>query len=225
VRIRVRYFGQAREAAGIPEEELELMPGATIRDAVAAIWTRHPELERMRHVLRVAVNRRLAQDEQELSERDEVALLPPVSGGSGLVLSSRVTRQPIEIGKLLEAVRDDEAGAVVIFLGRVRANSDGRRVREIVYECYDEMAEERLREVEEEAKRAWPISSMAVVHRVGRLKVGEISVAVAVASAHRQEAFEACRQAMERIKREVPIWKKEVYEGGGARWVEGHIIE
>jgi len=132
----------------------------------------------------------------------------------------RLQTEPIREDELIAAVRDDADGAVVSFLGSVRAANRGRRVLWLEYEAYPAMAERELARIADEARRRWPVSAVAVVHRTGRVEVGEASVAVAVAAPHRAEAFEACRYVIETLKRTVPIWKKEVFEDG-AVWVEG----
>jgi molybdopterin synthase catalytic subunit len=135
-----------------------------------------------------------------------------------------ITEEEIDPKEILESVKSERAGAVAIFLGTVRNFSEVGRVEGIRYESYVKMAEQRLWEIEEELYRRWPVEKVRIVHRVGELAVGDISVAVAVSSPHRAEAFEACRHAIERIKREVPIWKEERLVGGGKRWVEGTPI-
>ncbi|MDG6928609.1 MAG: molybdenum cofactor biosynthesis protein MoaE [Nitrososphaerota archaeon] len=137
---------------------------------------------------------------------------------------SRITRRRIVPARMVEAVADGGAGGVALFLGTVRDRGEAGPVDAIEYEAYASMAEARMAEIEEEAKRRWPTKKVRVLHRVGRLALGEVSVAVAVSCAHRAEAFEACRFIIDRIKQEVPIWKKERLAGGGERWVEGSPI-
>jgi molybdopterin synthase catalytic subunit len=135
-----------------------------------------------------------------------------------------VTRDPLDPAKLVEAVRRDESGAVVLFYGVVRNHHDGRGVRYLEYDAYESMAEKKLREVGEEVVRRFPIDAIAIAHRFGRLDVGETSLLVAVSSAHRADAFEAAHYCVDRIKQVVPIWKKEVWEDGSA-WLEGHPVD
>jgi molybdopterin synthase catalytic subunit len=132
----------------------------------------------------------------------------------------RITADPLDPQPLIEHVRRDESGAVAVFLGIVRNNNLGRRVLRLEYDAYPQMAEKKLRQVAEEAMSRWPITDIAIAHRTGRLEIGETSLLVVVSSPHRDEAFEACQQAVNRIKEIVPIWKKEVWEGGEA-WIEG----
>ena len=126
----------------------------------------------------------------------------------------RVTQEPLNLQALVDYVTDPEAGAIVTFIGTTRNHNEGRRVISLDYEAYPEMAEKELKRLGEEAKRRWSIQRMAIVHRLGRVEISEPSVVIAVAAAHRDDAFQACRFAIEEIKKSVPIWKKEVYEGG-----------
>jgi molybdopterin synthase catalytic subunit len=137
----------------------------------------------------------------------------------------RITHSIIRPGRVLDAVRDNSAGGNVIFLGTIRDRSEGEAVKGLVYQVYKEMAERKMLEIEGEVRRRWPVKKVAMIHRYGSLKVGEISVAVAVSSEHRAEAFEACRYAIDRIKRALPLWKKERRMRGRAHWVKGVPIQ
>ncbi|MDG6926405.1 MAG: molybdenum cofactor biosynthesis protein MoaE [Nitrososphaerota archaeon] len=137
---------------------------------------------------------------------------------------ARLTKRVIDLTKVLVAVQESGAGGTTLFIGTVRDNSEAGTVDMIRYQAYEPMAEKRLQEIEEEAERRWPMARVSLVHRLGELAVGEVSVAVAVSAPHRAEAFEACRYIIERIKRDVPIWKKERLAGGREVWVEGHTI-
>ncbi len=132
----------------------------------------------------------------------------------------RITRDPLDPEPFVQHVRRDESGAVALFLGVARNNNLGRRVLRLEYDAYPEMAERKLRQVAEEMASRWPITDIAIAHRIGRLEIGETSLVVAVSSPHRKEAFDACQQTVDRIKEVVPIWKKEVWEGGET-WIEG----
>jgi len=133
-----------------------------------------------------------------------------------------VTREPLDPAPLVAAVRRDESGAVALFYGVVRNENEGREVRYLEYDAYAEMAVKKMKEVAEEVRARWPVTGVGVLHRIGRLEIGETSLLVAVSSGHRKEAFEACHYAVDRIKEIVPIWKKEVWEDG-EEWVEGHV--
>lgn len=137
---------------------------------------------------------------------------------------ARVTTSPIDPSKVLGAVADPSAGGTVVFLGTVRNRSEGSAVVGLEYDAYQEMAEKRMSEIEAQVRRRWPVKRVAMVHRYGRLKVGEVSVAVAVSSEHRAEAFEAARYAIDTIKRSLPLWKKEIFRGGKGRWTKGTPI-
>jgi len=138
---------------------------------------------------------------------------------------ARITRNSIDPGRVLASVKDDEAGGAVLFVGTIRRRSGGKTVTGLSYDVYREMAERRMVEIETEVRKRWPVERMAMVHRYGDLKVGEVSVAVAVACQHRAEAFEACRYAIETIKGSLPLWKKERFKGGAQSWVKGTPIE
>lgn len=173
-----------------------------------------------------AVDEEYVPVEHPLSEGDEVALIPPVSGGSEASKGPfQITTEPLDPGPLVAAVRKDASGALALFYGVARDHSEGRRVVALEYDAYPSMAERKLREVAEEVAGRWPITGIGVFHRTGRLAVGETSLLVAVSSAHRAEAFDACHYAVDRIKQVVPIWKKEIWESGNGEWVAGHAVE
>jgi molybdopterin synthase catalytic subunit len=138
---------------------------------------------------------------------------------------SRITKSPIDSAEILASVRDPSAGGTVLFLGTIRNRNEGKVVRGLDYQVYREMAEKRMLEIEKQVKKKWPVKKMAMVHRYGSLKVGEVSVVVAVSCEHRAEAFEACRYAIDTIKQTLPLWKKERLKGGKQSWVQGSPIE
>lgn len=166
------------------------------------------------HTPLVAVNRAFAEPDLRLKEGDEVAFLPPFSGGQFVEL----TGKPIDPQAMAERVRRDSCGAVVVFWGVVRNENEGKAVLSLEYEAYTPMAEEKLRQVAQEVRQRWQVEDVAICHRVGPMEVGEIAVVIAVAAPHRHEAFQACHFAIDRIKEIVPLWKKEVYQDG-TRWV------
>ena len=139
--------------------------------------------------------------------------------------ATKITKNRIDPGQVLASVEDRSAGGSVLFVGTIRRNSDGKSVKGLTYEVYREMAEKRMKEIEGEVRRKWPVIRMAMVHRYGDLKVGEVSVAVAVSCEHRAEAFEACRFAIDTVKGTLPMWKKEKFGGGGEVWVRGTPLE
>jgi molybdopterin converting factor subunit 1 len=202
MQIRVRLFAALRERAGTDQVELELPERALVRDALARI---EPLIDGMPVVM--AVNREYADSDAELHPGDEVALIPPVSGGS---LHVRLTDEPLSLDPLLERVKDPGAGAVVSFLGVTR------EVPRLEYEAYAEMAEPRMTEILERAIERHGLCAAAVEHRVGTVPLSEPSVAIAVSAPHRQEAFAGAREIIDELKAHAPIWKKEEGE-----WVAG----
>ena len=202
MRVKVRLFAGLRERAGVAERELE---GVTrVSDVWAALGLGdEPE------GLLYAVNRRYAERERELADGDEVALIPPVSGGA-----FRVTEEPLSLEAVVDEVADESAGAVATFLGTVRRESRGRTVLYLEYEAYAEMAEDVMAQLAAELEQRYDLWSVAIHHRVGRVEIGEASVAIAISAPHRQDALAACRDAIDTLKQTVPLWKKEVYEGG-----------
>jgi molybdopterin synthase catalytic subunit/molybdopterin converting factor small subunit len=212
--IRVRLFAAYREAVGAPTVDLELDGEATPARAWERLRDLHPALDRFPGPA-FAVGDRYVPADYPLRDGDEVTLIPPVSGGSVHV---DLVESPIDVDRLLRRVRHPNAGAVVLFLGTVRDNAEGPHVRYLDYEAYDRLARAEMDRIAEEVTGRWPVLGVALEHRVGRLEVGEVSVAVAVSAPHRREAFEAGRFAIDTLKTRVPIWKKEVWEGG-SRWV------
>ena len=218
MQVHVRLFGSLREAAGTASVELALPDGARVEDVREALAARVPAAARLGPRVAVAVNQELAPPGTRLAEGDEVALLPPVSGGSGrCTLSDRA----LDVAEVEGRVGGPDAGGVVTFVGRVRDHARGRAIERLEYEAYPGMAERELEKIAAEAGVRWPGVRVAVAHRTGALAVGEIAVVVAAAAAHRAEAFEACRFAIDTLKERVPIWKKEVATDG-AYWVEDH---
>ena len=204
----MRLFAMLRERAGAGELTLELADGARVADALAELRELAGGLP-----LVMAVNREYASEDTVLDPGDELALIPPVSGGERAVWAS-VTTDPLSVDDLVARVRDPAAGAVVTFQGVTR------QVERLEYEAYVEMAEQRLAAIVEEALERHGLCAAAAEHRVGEVPLSEPSVAVAVSAPHRGEAFAGAREIIDRIKAEAPIWKKEV-EGGEERWVEG----
>jgi molybdopterin synthase catalytic subunit len=214
VLISVRLFAALRERAGRDSIDLELEDGATVGDALDVLAEHNglaDPLERLPVVM--AVNRDYADAGRELREGDEVALIPPVSGGAGDV-HARVTEEPLALERLARDVGRPAAGAIVTFQGTTR------EVERLDYEAYREMAEERISAILRDCVRDHGLEAAAAEHRVGSVPLGEASVVVAVSAPHREEAFAGARAAIDRIKAEVPIWKREV-DGAGARWVDG----
>jgi molybdopterin synthase catalytic subunit/molybdopterin converting factor small subunit len=225
MRVTVLTFGMLRDLPGQIPDSIDLASGATVADLLAHCRSAHPEPAGVWSSVAVAVNREYAPATHPLSDGDEVALLPPVSGGAGeptTPASSHIalTNNSISAGAIAEPLKRGEDGAVVVFDGVVRNHTRGRRTLYLFYEAYPEMALARMKQLAAEALQAYPIRDVAIVHRLGRLEVGETSVVIAVASPHRAAAFDACRWLIDTLKQTVPIWKKEFFEDG-AVWAQG----
>jgi MoaE-MoaD fusion protein len=224
MRVRVLFFGALKEIAGRAEETVEVPAGATLEDVFAIYSERFETLRERRSSTLFARNREFAPGDTQLTEDDEIAFLPPVSGGSGDGHVFGITRERIDARKLAEALQRPEDGAVVIFEGVVRNNSQGRTTTYLEYECYEEMARARMEQIGREIAAQFAIGRIGMLHRLGRLAIGEASVAVVATAPHRKPAFEAAFEGINRLKREVPIWKKE-YFADGAVWVDGEWDE
>jgi len=219
MKVQVRLFARYREAAGRDRVELEIPEGGTVEAAWAAVAERYPVLRPYRPHTLFAVGQDYVAPEHPLRAGDEVCLFPPVSGGLDGADLYRVTEELLSQAAITAAVADPEAGGVVVFSGVVRNETGGRRVKFLEYEAHAAMAEAKMREIGEMVHARWPgVKMVAMVHRVGRLEIGEASVMIAVSAGHRAEAFEACRFAIDRLKETVPVWKKEYFEDGEV-WV------
>jgi molybdopterin synthase catalytic subunit len=214
MRVTILYFAAARERAGVASEVLELAEGATAAQALAAACERHPALGAVAGKLRVAVDQDFAPLDRALREGSELALIPPVSGGAP---SHRIGPDPIDAEAPLRSVTGTDCGAVVSFTGTVRSTNHGKSVVRLEYEAYPEMALRVFERIAAESRERWG-ARVAIHHRVGVLSPGELSVVIAAAAPHRADAFEACRHAIEALKKDAPIWKKEIYPDGTS-WV------
>jgi MoaE-MoaD fusion protein len=218
MRVTVLFFGVLKEMLASERESLELPQGATVDAVLRQLRERLPEQPKIWSALAIAVNQSYAPSGCLLRDGDEVALLPPVSGGSGPFVA--LVTEPIDSVSLVKDIRQGQDGAVVVFDGIVRDNTRGRRTLYLVYEAYQEMALRQMQALAEEAIAVHGVRDVSLVHRLGRLGVGETSVLIATASAHRAQAFEACRWLIDTLKKTVPIWKKEHFEDG-AVWADG----
>ena len=216
--VRVLFFGGLREALGAKEASEELPDGATVADLCAQLEANVPAFEGAGSRLRVAVNREFAGDSTVLREGDEIALLPPVSGGGG---RCTLSEHPLDEAAVTARVTGPDCGGVVTFVGAVRDHSRGHVIEHLEYEAYPEMALQEMERIADEAAERWPGTRVAIAHRVGHLAIGDLAVVVAAAAPHRAEAFDACRFAIDTLKERVPIWKKEVARDG-AYWVDDH---
>ncbi len=223
MRVSVRLFASMRELFGATTLERELPEGATVGDLIGLL-RQQANGRSTPAVLHVAVNQRYATPETFLADHDEVAILPPVSGGAPDPAAKQrfqITEQPLSLDGLAGLVTAPAHGAIVLFSGTVRGQTGSQETDFLEYEAYPEMAVQVLAQIADEVQKQWPhVLDVAIVHRVGRLEVGESSVMVAVAASHRQGVFEACAYAIERLKQIAPIWKKEVGPDG-SYWVEG----
>jgi molybdopterin synthase catalytic subunit/molybdopterin converting factor small subunit len=208
MRVTVKLFAGLRERAGVAERGLELPAGARASDVWPALGLGEEPAG-----LLYAVNKEYAGPVHELADGDEVALIPPVSGGA-----FRLTEDPVDVDAVVAEVADERAGAVATFLGTTRVHSRGRTVLHLEYEAYEGMAERVMEEIAESLLAKHDLCAVAITHRIGRVGIGETSVAIAVSAPHRHEALAACREAIDTLKTEVPLWKKEVYEGG-EEWI------
>jgi MoaE-MoaD fusion protein len=208
VRVRVRLFAGLRERAGFGERVVELEDGASAGDIWSAL-----DLGDEPVGLVYAVNRQYVDRDQPLSDEDEVALIPPVSGGA-----FRLVDGPIDVVAVMAEVESEQAGAIASFVGTVRARSRDRNVRYLEYEAYEGMAEQVMAELAQALTAKYGLTKVAITHRIGRVEIGQASVAIAVSAPHRHDALAACKEAIDTLKAAVPLWKKEVYEGG-EEWI------
>lgn len=211
VEITVVFLGGSRGDAGVSQQTLTLSPNATVADAAKKIAEQFPKLAPKLPSVRWARNFEFANLDETLVEGDELGLLPPVCGGAP---RARLTRDPIDPAALLNEVSSDNSGATVLFTGTVRRHSHGRIVDRIEYEAYEPMAQRQLERIAERVCTENNANDVVIAHRHGTIVVGEVSVAIAAAATHRNEAFLACRAAIEAIKHDVPIWKREITDAG-----------
>jgi len=228
MRVLVLLFGSLREAAGAKELSVELPERARVVELRALLALSQPAFEALAGRLRVAVNREFAVEDAVLADGDEVAFLPPVSGGSGSHAGAddersqcTISERSLDADAVAARVVGPDAGGVVTFVGAVRDNARGRTIRHLEYEAYPAMALAEMERICEAAAQRWPGARVAIAHRVGHLAVGDLAVVVVAAAAHRAAAFDACRFAIDTLKETVPIWKKEVATDG-SYWVDDH---
>jgi MoaE-MoaD fusion protein len=231
MRVNILFFGIIKDAAGRSSDTLEVPDGASVRDLLTHYRAKIPAIEGLMSSLAVAVNQQYANADAKLKANDEIALLPPVSGGvdratrpseavANKDAGSAITRERIDTESVLSRIKRGEDGAAVVFEGVVRNQTRRRRTCYLEYEAYEPMALHQLEELAEKALKQFAIRDVRIVHRLGRIEIGETSVLIVVASAHRAAAFEACRWLIDTLKRTVPIWKKEYFENG-AVWADG----
>jgi MoaE-MoaD fusion protein len=225
VRVRVLFFGQLKDITGVAQEDAELSEGARVQDLFERYGRKFPKLASFRDSIAASVNQEYTNWRAPLSSGDEVAFLPPVSGGRQSAVEEdlfQIVRKAIRPQEIIEGLKAPEDGALVVFDGFVRNHYKGQQTLYLEYEAYEPMALAKMRGIGIEIRAKFPLHRVAIVHRLGRLEIGETSVFVAVSSAHRAAAFDACRYAIDTLKRVVPIWKKE-YFAEGAVWAEGQL--
>jgi molybdopterin synthase catalytic subunit/molybdopterin converting factor small subunit len=225
MRIRVLLFGQLKDIVGRQEEFLELEPGAKVSSVVSRYGERFPAFRGLAASIACSVNQEYAAASAILRDGDEVGLLPPVSGGKSGIEEAQsqqcaIVREPIATQQIADSLKAGQDGATVIFEGIVRNNTRGRRTLYLDYEAYESMALNEMRKLAQAALERFAVRDVRLVHRLGRLEIGETSVLIVVAAAHRGAAFEACRWLIDTLKKTVPIWKKEHFEDG-AVWADG----
>jgi molybdopterin converting factor subunit 1 len=218
-RLRLKFFATLRERARTSEFDREFPEGTTVGEIWNSLKREFPALDGHRDSVGFAVNQEYVESDYRPRNDDEVAFIPPVSGGapdesSPWVGSISIVRDRIDVAALECEVADPAAGAIVSFVGTTRRDNAGRKVIKLEYEAYEPMALSEMRKLAREAGQRWRITRIAIIHRIGVVEIGETSVAIAVAAPHRAEAFEACRFGIDRLKEIVPIWKKEHFEGG-----------
>ena len=208
MKVTIRLFAGLRERAGWSARELDLPDGAKLKDVWAEL-----ELGEQPRGIHYALNKGYADKSAALSEGDEVALIPPVSGGD-----FRLSEEPLSLDAVVAEVAGERAGAIATFTGTTRIESRGRTVRWLDYEAYAEMAEDVMAGIAAQLEERYDLCAVAIHHRVGRVGIGEPSVVIAVSAPHRADALAACKDAIDVLKESVPVWKKEVYEGG-EEWI------
>jgi molybdopterin converting factor subunit 1 len=221
IAVHVRFFARLRELAGTELETIEVPSDATVAAVYELARRAHPALEGDRNAVRPALNQEFADWDTVVSPGDEVAFIPPVSGGADAVgVLFEVTTEPLDARRVEAAVARPGAGAICTFSGIVRDNSRGRSVTHLEYEAFGEMATKEMRKIADEIAERWPEARVAMVHRTGRIEIGEPSVVVSTSAPHRAEAIAACKWGIDRLKESVPVWKKE-HAVDGTFWIEG----
>ncbi len=221
MKINLLLFGSLREAAGESRLEVDLPDGSSLADLRQWLADRNPLVDQLGDRLAGSINMEMADLGDALSDGDEVAFLPPVAGGDGTPKRCTISELALDEEEVASRVEGPDAGGVVSFVGRLRNHARGESIEHLEYEAYPAMAEREMEKIVDEAAEKWPGTRVAIAQRVGKLEIGDAAVVVVAASAHRGEAFEACRFAIDTLKVTVPIWKREVATSG-AYWVDDH---
>lgn len=228
VQVKLLFFASLKDIVGKRELDIDVPSGATVNDLWEQLETRYPALSRYRSIVLTSLNEEYVDRAAVVSDGDELAMFPPVSGGSTsepMIADRprelyRLTREAIDARGIAEMILRPEDGAICIFEGVVRNNSKGKKTRYLEYEAYETMALKTMEELGGFVRQAWEIGSVAIIHRLGHMDIGETSVAIVITSPHRRASFDACEYAIDRLKKIVPIWKKEFFEDGEI-WIEG----
>src|SRR5262245_2722491 len=229
MQVRLLFFASIKDIMGARQIHMDVPEGTTVSDLLTHLEANHPRIRDYRPFVLTSVNEEYVDQKTRVHEGDEVAIFPPVSGGSiqsqDLTVARprelyRITRDPIHARSIADQLQRGEAGAICIFEGIVRNNSKGKPTRYLEYEAYESMALKTMEEIGVFVRQAWEIDAVGIVHRLGHMDIGETSVAIIITSAHRRASFDACEYAIDRLKKIVPIWKKEFFEDGEV-WVEG----
>jgi MoaE-MoaD fusion protein len=220
VQVRLLFFASIKDIVGARQIDVEIPSASTVGNLLAMLEEKYPRLAGYRSILLTSVNEEYAKPETVISHGDEVAIFPPVSGGAVQSEFYRITHEAIDARAVASQLLRPEAGAICIFEGIVRNNSKGKTTRYLEYEGYETMALAKMEEIGVFVRQAWDIDAVGIVHRLGRLEIGETSVAIIITSAHRRASFDACEYAIDKLKKVVPIWKKEFFEDGEV-WIEG----
>ena len=228
VQVKLLFFATLKDIVGKRELDIEVPSGATVNDLWEHLESRYPAIGRYRSIVLTSLNEEYVDRGAIVSDGDEVAMFPPVSGGStseSMIADRprelyRLTRESIDARAIAELILRPEDGAICLFEGVVRNNSKGKKTRYLEYEAYETMALKTMEELGGFVRQAWEIGSVAIIHRLGHMEIGETSVAIVITSPHRKASFDACEYAIDRLKKIVPIWKKEFFEDGEI-WIEG----
>ena len=228
VQVKLLFFASLKDIVGSRQLDFDVPSGATVNDLLERLEARYPGLRPYRSIVLTSLNEDYVERSTVVSDGDEVAIFPPVSGGASSepVIADRprevyrLTREAIDAREISDMILRPEDGALCIFEGVVRNNSKGKTTRYLEYEAYETMALKTMEEIGEFVRSAWEIGCVAIVHRLGRMEIGETSVAIIITSPHRRASFDACEYAIDRLKKIVPIWKKEFFDDGEI-WIEG----
>ena len=220
VQVRLLFFASIKDIVGARQIDVEIPSGSTVGQLLGLLEEKYPRIAGYRSILLTSVNEEYAKPDTTIADGDEVAIFPPVSGGAIQSEFYRITHEAIDARAIASQLQRPEAGAICIFEGIVRNNSKGKTTRYLEYEGYETMALAKMEEIGMFVRQAWEIDAVGIVHRLGRLEIGETSVAIIITSAHRRASFDACEYAIDKLKKVVPIWKKEFFEDGEV-WIEG----